>query len=160
VRSSSICAGEPIQRPGVALSIADENRRPGTSAWWLAPHAAPRAIEGYSTQPSVVAGDTLELCVSTRPARRYRIGVFRLGWYQGDGGRLMATPPGNVGLPREAPLADVATGLVQAGWPVTDVVLTDESWPSGQYVAVLELTTGAAGRAAPRGPVGIRAVPG
>jgi hypothetical protein len=142
------------------MSVAAENRRPGSTAWWRAAHAPPSAIEGYATQPSVVAGDALELCVSTRPAGRYRIEVFRLGWYGGAGGRLMASPPGNIGLPRGAPLPDLQTGIVRAGWPVTDVLLTDESWQSGQYVAVLELTDGAHAGSAARVPFVVRSLPG
>lgn len=142
------------------MSIAAENRRPGSVEWWQAPHAPPGAIEAYATQPSIVAGDALALCVSTRPAARYRTRVFRLGWYGGAGGRLVATPPRNVGLPRDAPPPDRQTGCVRAGWPVTDVVHSDESWVSGQYVAVLELAGGPHAGSASRVPFVVRSLPG
>ena len=86
-----------------SVSTAAENDRDGSTDWWGMPHAAPEAIEGYTTQPSVVAGDALELCVSTRPAARYATRVYRLGWYQGAGARLVARPPGNIGLVRHPP---------------------------------------------------------
>jgi hypothetical protein len=117
-------------------------------------------IEGYTTQPSVVAGDNVMVCVSTRPSARYLVHVYRLGWYGGAGGRLMTTLPGNVGLARSAPAPDAATGIVRADWPVTDVVQTSEDWPSGQYVMVLELTSGPEAGTAARVPFVVRAVPG
>ncbi len=142
------------------MSLAEENRRPGTSDWWRAAPAPPAAIEAYATQPSIVAGDALGLCVSTRPAARYRTTVFRLGWYGGDGGRRTAALSPNVGLPRDAPLPDLRTGMVAAGWPVTDVVTGDEDWCTGQYVAVLELTGGPHAGTAARVPFVVRAPPG
>ena len=142
------------------MTIAAENANAGSAEWWAAPHAPPLAIEAYTTQPSVVAGDQIMLSASTRPWARYRPRVFRLGWYGGAGGRLMATLPVNVGLERHAPDPDPATGLLSASWPVTDVVQTSEDWCSGQYVIVLELISGPhAGRAA-RVPFVLRALPG
>jgi hypothetical protein len=140
--------------------VAEENRRPGTAAWWQARHAPPGAIEGYATQPSVVAGDPFGLCVATRPAARYRTTVYRLGWYDGAGGRPMARLPVNVGLTRDAPLPDLQTGIVAAGWPETDRVLTEETWVSGQYVAVLELISGPHAETATRIPFVVRTPPG
>jgi hypothetical protein len=145
---------------GRSVSLAEENRRPGTAEWWQAPPAPSGAIEGYADRPSIVAGDTLGLCVSTRPAARYRTTVFRLGWYGGDGGRRMGAPAPNVGLARDAPLPDLRTGIVRAGWPVTDVVTSGESWVSGQYVAVLELIGGPHAGTATRIPFVVRALPG
>lgn len=124
------------------MSVLAENQCAGTADWWSSPQAPAGAIEAYTTQPSVLAGDPLELCVSTRPAARYQVGVFRLGWYGGPGGRLMAEPLRNTGLPREAEQPDPNTGIVRAQWPVSDVVMTAESWPSGQYTLVLKLTGG------------------
>jgi hypothetical protein len=72
----------------------------------------------------------------------------------------VTTLPGNVGLTRHAPPPDPVTGVVNAGWPVTDVVLTGEDWPSGQYVVVLELTTGPHQGSVSRVPFVVRALPG
>jgi hypothetical protein len=141
-------------------SIAAENARTGSAEWWGAPHARSGEIEAYTSQPSVIAGDALGLCVSTSPVARYRARIFRLGWYGGAGGRLMATLPGNIGLAREAPVPDPVTGIIRACWPVTDVVQTEEDWPSGQYVVVLELTSGRRAKAASRVPFVVRALPG
>jgi hypothetical protein len=142
------------------VRIAAENKLPGTADWWAAPHAPAQAIEAYTTQPSAIAGDPVRLCVSTRPAARYQARVYRLGWYGGAGGRLHGSLPSNVGLQRHAPLPDPMIGLCRAGWPVTDVVHTSEDWVSGQYVIVLELTSGPHAGTAVRVPFVVRDLPG
>jgi hypothetical protein len=124
------------------VRIQHENARPGTRAWLAVDHAPPGAIEGYSTQSSARPGGQLELCVSTNPVARYEVVVFRLGWYGGDGGREVARTRSNIGLARGAPEPDAATGIVAAGWPVTDVLEIPADAVSGQWVAHLHLTTG------------------
>lgn len=143
-----------------SVCIAEENGRTGDGGWWAAPHAPPGAIEGYTAEPSAVAGDTIELCVSTDPPARYRTTIHRLGWYGGAGGRELAAIAPNVGLARAVPMPDATTGIVRAGWPVTDVIESDETWPSGQYVAALELTGGPHAGTGVRVPFVIRALPG
>jgi hypothetical protein len=142
------------------VSVARENARPGTTEWWQAPWSPPGAIEGYARQPSLVAGDALGLCVATRPAARYAGAVYRLGWYGGAGGRRVGVLDDNVGLVRHAALPDPSTGRLDAGWPVTDTVRSDESWVSGQYVAVLTLRDGPHAGSATRIPFVITALPG
>ena len=122
--------------------ITEENARPGTGRWWELRHAPPGAIEAYTTQPSARAGERIALCVSTRPAARYRVTVYRLGWYGGDGGRQIARTPPNVGLARDAPPMDRETGHCRAGWPVIESLLVSHMWVPGCYVAQLELLTG------------------
>jgi hypothetical protein len=141
------------------MRVPSENQCSGTGDWWGAPHAAPGAVEAYTTQPSVVGGDALEVCVSTQPPARYRLSAFRLGWYDGLGGRLMRAPTINAGMPRDAPPPDPGTGIVRAQWPVTDVLQTDESWPSGQYIMVLELINGPHAGSAARVPFVVRGLP-
>lgn len=129
--------------PTQAGPIAEENQRPGTGNWWPERHAPPRGVEGYTTQVSARPGEWVELCVSTRPAARYRVDIYRLGWYGGDGGRLVRPSPGTAtGVVREVPPLDEETGMCRARWPVTDAVYIEQSWTPGQYVAQLLLTSG------------------
>jgi hypothetical protein len=125
-------------------AVQAENALPGSTGWRNAP-APGRAIEGYASQVSVAPGDLLDLHVSTAPAERYRIEVYRLGWYGGAGGRLLACLPSCTGdrdgaaQPEGTPGAD---GYLDAGWPVTDSLFVPASWVSGYFVAVLRLTSG------------------
>ena len=95
-------AGAQTAVPGGANPIVRENQRPGTTDWLVTRvEAAPanerndryrrqRAIEGYVSRTSVQAGNTLTAFVSTSPAASYRADVYRLGYYGGKGGRLVA----------------------------------------------------------------------
>ena len=133
----------------VASSVAEarpspirrENLRPGTTAWNV-PAASGRAIEGYASVVSLRAGRVLRLHISTTPSARYQVRVYRLGWYGGKGGRLLACVPScrktRMGVTRSIPAPD-RHGRVDADWPVTDAVRTGRRWVSGYYVAVARL---------------------
>src|SRR5262245_4856442 len=75
--------------------IPDENARPGAADWQLTRVRPDRKgfrtpwIEGYCSKQSVAAGETIEIMVSTRPARPFRIEFFRMGYYGGRGARLL-----------------------------------------------------------------------
>ena len=68
-------------------------------------------IEGFATQISVNAGETVHFKVST-DAPAYTIRIFRMGWYQGLGARQVAEVSPSVTLPQvqPPPLTDPATG--------------------------------------------------
>jgi hypothetical protein len=143
------------------VPVVRENQRAGTARWALSPAPFAR-IEGYPSEVSVLPGAVLHLHVSVNPAGRYRVEVYRLGWYQGLGGRLMTCLPGCTadegGLARLIPAFDPATGYLDAGWPVTDQVRIGTSWPSGYYLADLVLTR-AGGRVGARVPFVVRSSP-
>jgi hypothetical protein len=48
-------------------------------------------VEGYCSKQSVLASESLDIMVSTNPASRFTIEIFRTGHYAGRGARLMAT---------------------------------------------------------------------
>jgi hypothetical protein len=124
--------------------VARENARPGDRHWW-GRHAPPHTIEGYASQCSVRPGERLDLHVSTRPAARYRIVVYRLGWYGGRGARAVAEHPraGDLqGVAREVPRPRPGPHVDSAGWPVTDAIAIGEDWVTGVYIARLVLTSG------------------
>ena len=72
---------------------------------------------------SVAPGGRLDFHVSTAPAASYRVELYRLGWYGGAGGRLLACLPASctgdeAGRAQPVPTPD-ATGYLDAGWAVT-----------------------------------------
>ena len=73
--------------------IVLENQQPGATGWDLdKDHVGTDAvgqIKGYASAASVNKGENITFHVSTNPAQTYTIDVFRVGWYQGLGGRLM-----------------------------------------------------------------------
>ena len=65
-----------------------ENARPGTLNW-ICNHVQPNhALEGFASQVSAVPGDDVALFVNTT-ARAVQAQVYRMGYYQGLGGRLV-----------------------------------------------------------------------
>ena len=143
-------AGSSVAGAGVN-AVQAENGLAGSRSWQLR-QAPGRAVEGYASAVSVAPGQQLGLHVSTVPSARYRVEVFRLGWYGGDGARLLACLPScsgdEAGLPLPVPAVDPTTGYLDAGWPVTDTVTVGSGWVSGYYLAELVLTSGPdAGRA-------------
>src|SRR5262245_37548414 len=71
--------------------IQVENAQAGTSSTqWLPPHFPPTRIQGYASETSVLPGESVRLHVATAAGDRYRIELYRLGWYGGAGARLIA----------------------------------------------------------------------
>src|SRR5438552_3342205 len=70
--------------------IPDENRKTGSLDWQLTRVRLDKPtgyrspwIEGYCSQQSVEAGDTLQFMVSTAPPARFQVEIFRTGYYGG-----------------------------------------------------------------------------
>jgi hypothetical protein len=154
-------AGRLPQRRGRPTEIASENARAGTVAW-DGPEATAPAIEGYASEVSVGPGDLLHFHVSTSPEGRYRIELYRLGWYGGLGGRRVECLPGCQSAEQgiAQPIPKDFTKSTRADWPVTDTAEVGRSWVSGYYEARFVLTSGPeAGRASETYFV-VRAPPG
>jgi hypothetical protein len=131
---------EPPRRPLVVL----ENEKPGTPGWASFQLAPPRAIEGY-TDPSTAPGETLGFHVSTSSDERYRILVYRAGYYGGIGARRVACLPSCDGTAegRERVIPPASPeGLVHAGWPVSQSLEIPADWVSGYYFADFQLASG------------------
>ena len=126
----------PAAQPSNA--IQEENARPGTTAWQL---PATDAVELYGSEISAAPGDRIALHVST--AFRYRIVIYRLGWYAGDGARRVACLPGcesdEQGTTQPGP---TGSEPIRADWRVTDTVRTTIEWTSGYYLVEAVLTSG------------------
>jgi hypothetical protein len=129
---------------GASTDIQRENALPGTTAW-NGPGTS--LIEIYASQIGIGAGERIDLHVNTRPAARYRISVYRLGWYGGDGGRLVACAPSctgdKAGTVQQQVWTDATSGPpLRPNWPVTDTVVAGADWTSGYYAIRAELTSG------------------
>lgn len=132
-------ADNPVQR---------ENARAGASDWQLTTPAANREIEGYASRTSVNRGESLNLFVNTAEAS-YTIDVYRMGWYEGAGARLILGGIQRTGRRQPMPDQDPATGLIECDWTDPYVLTMDDpndptKWVSGVYLA--KLTAGTSGR--------------
>jgi N,N-dimethylformamidase beta subunit-like protein len=137
VPTTSAAAANPVQR---------ENSRPGNPGWEI-PAGAGTVITGYASETSVVPGQVVHLHVAAPPGSRYRVLVYRLGWYRGAGGRLIMCVPGcrsSHAAIAQPPLSTPrpVTGLFRAPWRVTDRVEIPPDAVSGYYEAKLEIVAG------------------
>src|SRR5947209_5465371 len=127
--------------------IQIENELPGTADWQLAHpdtyddktfHYS--VIEGYAWTTSTETGE-VKFSVSTT-APFFTADVYRLGWYQGKGGKLMQSIPNIQGHAYSMPVPDTQTGLVEAKWPVSFTLVPGTRWVSGIYLVKLTASTG------------------
>jgi hypothetical protein len=73
---------------GVQASwVMRENQRSGTDDWKIT-GTPPGMITGFADRTYAAAGDTTSLFVST-DAPRFHVEAYRMGYYQGNGGRLV-----------------------------------------------------------------------
>ena len=118
--------------------IVIENRNVGTADWKIANLAKNHEIEGYADATSVNAGNSLGLMISLSSAGRYNLEVYRLGYYGGAGGRLMASVRGLDGVTQSDPImTNSETRLVECRWEVSYNLRTSEDWTSGLYIVKL-----------------------
>jgi len=119
-------------------SIVVENQNAGTADWKITNLATNHEIEAYADATSINAGDSLNLKVSLSSAGQYNLEVYRLGYYGGAGGRLMARALGLDGLTQSNPMmTDTDTRLIECLWDVSYKLKTTADWTSGLYVIKL-----------------------
>ena len=123
----------------VTNEVACENSKPGTN-WtdWEVDGGGDAALQGYATEMSVQAGDTIGFKIKATSSN-YHIDVLRLGYYGGDGARKLASnlaPTGTSTQP--ACLQQASTGLIDCGnWAVTRSWTVPADAVSGVYIAHL-----------------------
>jgi hypothetical protein len=137
-------AKDPCAAP--ANAIVAENCKPGNpSTEWDVNGAGDPSIQGFSTDISYNLGETAQFKIRTDSAR-YRIDIYRTGYYGGQGARLITTLRPSATLPQQQPdcvsdwsvrLYDCGTWGISASWNVPrDAV-------SGVYIARLVREDGA-----------------
>lgn len=94
------------------------------------------AIEGYCSRQSVAAGETIEFMISTNPPSRYRIEVFRTGYYGGRGARLMTTLGPFQGTRQPEPAVGERR-RVECRWQPGSSLKIPSNWVSGVYLGRL-----------------------
>ena len=116
-RAEAACTGN---------AIVCENQLPGTPASeWDINGAGDSSIQGFATKMSVNAGSAIQFKIDT-DANAYSIKIYRLGYYQGDGARLITTVNPSASLPQNQPACatdartprsmTVVAGPYQAAW--------------------------------------------
>ena len=128
--------------PSVAAEtnpIVVENTRQGTSAWRITRpgDALAKQIKGYADRSSVAQGETIRFHVSVNTAQTFSIDFYRMGYYGGQGARLVGSSGTLNGSPQSYPPLDTNTGFVEYSWPISYQLTPTTDWVSGVYLAKL-----------------------
>jgi hypothetical protein len=127
--------------------IVLENQRKGTSEWWYAQPMSSESIEivkryqGFSTQFSFLPGETVSFKLNILSSSNdwLNLSVYRLGFYQGLGGRHIDSIEIDRSTPTQPPclyeptarLVDCDNWKITANWTIPRDAMT------GVYVALL-----------------------
>jgi Domain of unknown function (DUF4082)/Fibronectin type III domain/Mo-co oxidoreductase dimerisation domain len=127
--------------PPVTNAVACENTLPGDPASdWAVQGVGDAAIQGYATTFSVNVGQTESFKIKT-VSTNYHIDILRLGYYGGDGARIIqAGIKPTAALPQTQPACNVTdgTGLIDCGnWSVSASWTVPSTAVSGVYIAHL-----------------------
>jgi hypothetical protein len=123
--------------------VREENAKAGTRQWMLVNPRMDAAnkircpwIEGYCSRTSVKAGEAIDIKVSTNPPAKFTLDVYRLGYYGGDGGRLMKRlGPFEGTVQSEPPVGEVRAR--ECVWETSTRLTIPADWPSGVYLGKL-----------------------
>jgi hypothetical protein len=122
--------------PAMANDIVCENSKPGSpSSVWDVDKAGDPTIQGFATDISVAQGQTISFKVNTN-ATAYRMDIYRMGYYAGNGARLIASITPSVSLPQTQPacITDSTTNLYDCGnWAVSASWTVPANATSGIY---------------------------
>jgi len=127
--------------------VALENQQPGADNWgmWFGGMPADdvgKQIKGYASATSVNKGGSITFYVSVATAQTYTIDVYRMGYYQGHGGRLLQSVGPLAGQPQPPCPADVNTGMIECNWAAGYTLAVPTSWTSGVFLAKLTSSAG------------------
>ena len=128
-------------------TVAENCKTGNPSTEWDVHAAGDPTIQGFSTDMSVNVGERVDFKVRT-DSPKYRVDIYRLGWYQGLGARLVGTVRPSVQLPQAQPecLTDPSVRLLDCGnWAVSASWQVPSDATSGVYIARLVREDGAPG---------------
>ena len=130
-------------------AIVTENALPGNPAseWDIPTHdAGDFSIQGYATDIGVNKGSSIsfKIDVNTGTDKTFDIKIYRIGYYQGNGARLITDLGNFTGIAQNACGYDSVLGLTDCGnWTVTTTYNVPSTAVSGLYIA--KLTRSSAG---------------
>jgi hypothetical protein len=128
-------------------AVTAENALAGTTQWQLSntriePSSKFRSpwIEGYVSQASLEAGQTLQFMISTHPTSNFTIDIYRLGYYAGLGGCWKHSSGELPGKTQPTPEPDPSRRLMNCHWESSYELEIPDDWTSGVYVGKLTET--------------------
>jgi N,N-dimethylformamidase beta subunit-like, C-terminal len=148
VLTAAMWVGTTATAAAQSNPVQIENAKPGSTDWLLTRvvrhddeiyelgwHRR-KGIEAYASHTSIRSGATLDVHVSTYPARKYSVSIYRMGYYGGAGARLMRTVGPLQGTPEATP-QDGQRHLIECNWKVGFSLEIPKDWLSGVYLGKL-----------------------
>lgn len=137
----------PAQRKLQALAVENpifsENQQTGSINWqvkrkgFYVSNDTAQQIKGYASAVSVNKGENITFYVTVNPVQSFSMDVYRMGWYQGTGGRLMQHIDVANGVSQPSCPIDGTTGLRECNWSPSYTLAVPTDWTSGAYLVLL-----------------------
>lgn len=124
--------------------IVTENALPGNpkTEWDVSGSGDPN-IQGFATDMSVNKGQTVRFKIDVNGGGTYTIRIYRLGYYQGNGARLITNLGTFTAVNQPEPVTNTSTGWIDCGnWSESASWAVPASAVSGVYIARLTRSTG------------------
>lgn len=148
VAAATLAAGSGCARSTNAIQrssdlIRQENAKPGSRDWLLGNSRIDEKsryrcpwIEGYCSLTSVSAGEEITFHVSTNPATKFTLDLYRMGYYGGAGGRLVHSFEPLMGQAQPDPAIGL-NRVRECAWEPTISFTIPPDWLSGVYLGKL-----------------------
>jgi WD40 repeat protein len=130
---------------GGNLIVCENSKTGNPSSEWDISGAGDTSIQGFATDISVNRGQSVRFKINT-PSTNYRLDIYRMGYYAGNGARKIATVQPSAALPQNQPscLNNTTTGLIDCGnWAEAASWAVPADATSGIYFAKVVREDGA-----------------
>lgn len=123
--------------------ITRENKLSGSNKWQLGLQGyqiaddAAQQIAGYASATSVNKNEEISFYITVTPVQTYTIDIFRVGWYDGRGGRRMQHVDAHQGTHQQDCPVDATSGMIACDWAPSYTLKVPNDWTSGIYLVVL-----------------------
>jgi hypothetical protein len=160
-----LAAASPATAADQRNVIQIENAREGATDWLLTQVKRQddelyelgwrrrKRVEAYASHASIRAGQTLRVSVSTEPASRYQVDIYRMGYYGGKGARKVRSMGPFQGTAQPTP-KDGERTLVECTWKEGFNLEIPADWVSGVYLGKLATVPPAGGQFLDREVIG------
>ncbi|NWJ98692.1 MAG: hypothetical protein HXX20_23335 [Chloroflexi bacterium] len=140
---TSVTSSSPLITPATNNPVVAENKQPGTDQWQFELRGLieqadiSSQIKGYTSATSINKGESIDFHISVFPNQNYSLEVYRMGWYNGKGARLMHKAGPLPGTQQPKCPIDPITGLTECNWAVSYHLPIPQDWTSGIYEVLL-----------------------
>ncbi|HEX3787757.1 MAG TPA: N,N-dimethylformamidase beta subunit family domain-containing protein [Pseudonocardiaceae bacterium] len=124
-----------LSATGVEASwVIAENRQPGTGSWQITGAPPTGSISGYANQVDADAGQQVTFYVSSS-ASTFHVEAYRIGYYNGTGGRLVWRSPDVTATAQPACPLTPGTNMVSCdNWTASVKVTITSAFVQGDYL--------------------------